>query len=355
MKILITGNLGYIGPVLAAHLRERHPEATLVGFDTGYFADCLSNPFQPADTAIDQQLFGDVRRPPANLFDGVNAVVHLAAISNDPMGNAFESVTEQINLKSSLRLAELARARGVGAFVFASSCSVYGAAEGAPRAESAPLNPLTAYARSKIGTEEGLRSLATRNFKVSCLRFSTACGYSPRIRLDLVLNDFVAGALTAGRISILSDGTPWRPLIDVRDMSRAIDWAISRSPASGGDCLVVNVGANSANYQVRDLALAVQRQMPEVEISINKEAPPDRRSYQVDFSRFAQLAPDHQPRCALEDSVSALISGLRRSGFSDADFRQGRFMRLNVLRQLKAAGTVDDELFARGSALRAAS
>ena len=198
----------------------------LSGLDTGYFANCVTGSAILPECRVDLQCFADMRQFPEDILDGVDAVVHLAGISNDPIGNLFEEATLDINYRASVKLAAKSKAKGVGAFVFASSCSMYGAADDAPRTEESPLNPLTAYAKSKVLTEVDLRGMADEAFKVTCLRFSTACGMSDRLRLDLVLNDFVAGALTSGRITILSDGTPWRPLINVKDMARAIDWAV---------------------------------------------------------------------------------------------------------------------------------
>ena len=193
----------------------------------------------------------------------------------------------------------MAEQRGVGRFVFASSCSIYGAAEGRPKRESDQLNPLTAYARSKVAMENALRASNAGEMTVTCLRFATACGMSDRLRLDLVLNDFVASALATGEITVLSDGTPWRPLIDVSDMARAIEWAIGRDTDRGGRVLVVNAGSNAGNYQVRDLAQVVAAELPGTRVSINTAAPPDLRSYQVDFSLFAELAPAHLPAVPL--------------------------------------------------------
>ena len=178
-------------------------------------------------------------------------MVHLAAISNDPMGVRFEAVTDEINHRASLAVAEAARDAGVKRFVFASSCSVYGLAAGDARKETDPLNPLTAYARSKIAAEEGLKQMDRGGMGVTCLRFATACGMSPRLRLDLVLNDFVAGALASGEVSVLSDGTPWRPLIDVRDMARAIEWAITGGGVDAGGFLSINAGSDDWNVQVQ--------------------------------------------------------------------------------------------------------
>jgi nucleoside-diphosphate-sugar epimerase len=328
---LITGNMGYIGPVLARALSHQYPAARLIGFDSGFFAHCLTTSGPLPETLFDVQAFGDTREPPPDLFQGVDAVIHLAAVSNDPMGNRFEKVTEDINQNAGLRLAKMARAAGARHFVFASSCSVYGAGSDTPRKESDPLNPLTAYARSKVGTEKALAELADEHFTVTCLRFATACGLSPRLRLDLVLNDFVASALATGEITILSDGTPWRPLIDVADMARALAWAAHRDATKGGPFCIVNVGANAANVQVRALAAAVAKALPATRVTINPDAAPDKRSYRVDFGLFEKLAPEAQPQKTLSASIDALIEGLRALNFADVAFRQGPLMRLKTL------------------------
>jgi nucleoside-diphosphate-sugar epimerase len=268
---------------------------------------------------------------PPTLLESVDAVVHLAAVSNDPMGSRFEAPTEAINFRASVQLAERARDAGVKSFVFASSCSVYGFAEGEPRKETDPLNPLTAYARSKIATERALAEMDTGGMAVTCLRFATACGMSDRLRLDLVLNDFVAGALAQGEITVLSDGSPWRPLIDVGDMARAVEWAIGRKREAGGPFLAVNVGSKEWNYRVAELAEAVAAEIPGTKISINRDAPPDRRSYLVDFSLYRGLAPHHQPRMVLAETVRAIRDGLTAIGFSDPDYRKSDKIRLHVL------------------------
>ncbi|RME73385.1 MAG: NAD-dependent epimerase/dehydratase family protein, partial [Verrucomicrobia bacterium] len=259
------------------------------------------------------------------------------------MGKAYEAVTEAVNARAAAENARLAKAAGVKHFVFASSCSVYGAAGDQPRTEESELNPLTAYARSKIAAEKALEPLAGPDFTVTCLRFATACGFSPRLRLDLVLNDFVASALATGKIEILSDGTPWRPLIEVRDMARAIHWAGTRDN-SAGDFLVVNAGSNQWNYRVVELAEAVKAQLGDVEVSINKNASPDKRSYRVDFSKFARLAPDFQPQIDLAAAVRELVKGLSAVHFADANFRDSWLIRLKVLNRLRETGRLDDDL-----------
>jgi len=350
MQILITGNMGYVGPVLVRHLRARFPDAVLIGYDSGLFAHCLTACHTLPEVLLDRQVFGDTRDIDAGTLSGCDAVVHLAAISNDPMGDRFAEPTNQVNHLASLRLAELARHAGVHHFVFASSCSVYGAAGAGARTETDGLNPITAYARSKIATEQGLRQMDHDGMTVTCLRFATACGISDRLRLDLVVNDFVACAMATGEITVLSDGSPWRPLIDVTDMARAIEWAVTRPLSQGGATLVMNVGADDWNFQVRDLAEAVVAQVPGCALSINHAAPPDRRSYKVDFGLFRALAPEHQPTTTLPQTIARLRDGLAAMGFSDRRFREGHHIRLHVLAEHAAAGRIGPDIRMRRGA-----
>jgi nucleoside-diphosphate-sugar epimerase len=344
MKILITGNLGYIGPVLARHLKKSNPKHYIAGIDSGFFAHCLTGVSYSPEIYIDQQFFGDVRTINESFLEGFDAVVHLAAVSNDPMGNKFEAVTDEINHKASVDLAKKASKAGVKRFVFASSCSIYGFAEGGPRTETDTLNPLTAYAKSKVNTEIGLQELSgSSNMVITSLRFSTACGMSDRIRLDLVLNDFVASALATGKIVVLSDGSPWRPLIDVKDMSRAIDWALERA-VDNGKYLAINIGRNDFNYQVKQIAAVVANVIPGTDISINTNALPDKRSYQVDFTLFSKLAPNHQPQNTLVQSATEIKEGLQRMQFSDANFRESQLIRLKVLEQHMASNRLSTNL-----------
>lgn len=342
MKVLITGNMGYVGPEVAKYLRSRRPDATLHGFDNAYFAHCLTGPPVLPERYLDEQFYGDVRDVSLDLT-GYDAIVQLAAISNDPMGNKFQAVTLDINQKTTVSIAQAAAAAGVKNFVFASSCSVYGIADGPPRKETDQLNPITAYAKSKIGAEEELAAIDS-DMTVTCLRFATACGMSDRLRLDLVLNDFVACAISKGLISVLSDGSPWRPLIDVADMARAIDWAIDRPASNGGRYLAVNAGSNDRNYQVRDLANAVAKALPGTEVSINTSAPVDSRSYKVDFALYRSLAPDHQPVVTLDQSIQNLVAGLKKMNFKDSDFRSSDLMRLKVLQDHIDSGRLSENL-----------
>ena len=344
MKILITGNLGYVGCGVVKEFRANYPDAEIVGFDIGYFAKYItSNKISP-EAYLNAQYFGDVRQFPDHLLKDVDTVISLAAISNDPIGNKFEDVTLDINYRAAVEIAKKAKKAGVKKYIFASSCSVYGAAGDEARTENSPLNPLTAYARSKVSTEIELAELADKDFQVTCHRFATECGMSERLRLDLVLNDFVACAITSGEITILSDGTPWRPLINVLDMARSIRWSHGRTNQEGGEYLVVNTGSNEWNYMVKELALKIQTFIPDIKVSINENAQPDKRSYRVDFGLYKKLAPNHQPVYNLESSITNLISGLKGIDFQISNFRNSEFMRLNIIDQLSKEGIIDEQL-----------
>jgi len=344
MKIIVVGNLGYIGPTLVDQLRSTYPDGTLIGYDIGYFAHCLTNPSRLPELNLDMQVFGDVRNFPEDLLKGVDAIVNLAAISNDPMGNKYEDVTMEINYKAAVNLAKMAKENGVKAYVYASSCSMYGLADDSPRKEGDKLNPLTAYARSKVATEEGLEKLADENFIVTCNRFATACGWSNRLRLDLVLNDFVAGALTSKHISILSDGTPWRPMINTRDMARSMDWAVARPGSNGGNFLAVNTGSNIWNTNILSLAEATAEVIPGVDISINPDAPPDKRSYRANFDLYKKLAPNHQPVEDLISTVKEIKDNLIEMDFQDENYRESQLIRLKVIGRLQQNGWLNDRL-----------
>jgi nucleoside-diphosphate-sugar epimerase len=334
MKILIVGNMGYIGPSVTDQLRKTFPDAELIGFDIGFFAHCLTNAHYLPERKLNKQIFGDIRKFPDELLEGVDAVLDLAAISNDPMGNKFEDVTLAVNHKSAVELAKKAKTAGVRMFTYASSCSIYGAASEYPKKESDELNPLTAYARSKVYTENDLEPLADDNFKITCLRFATACGFSNRMRLDLVLNDFVAGALINKEITILSDGAPWRPMINTKDMARAFEWSLLRNARESGNFLVINTGSNEWNNQIKPLAEAVARVIPGTKVSVNMNAAPDKRSYRVNFDYYARLAPDHQPVHDLERTINELKDNMIEMNFNDPDFRSSNLIRLHVLSNL---------------------
>ncbi|WP_170773282.1 NAD-dependent epimerase/dehydratase family protein [Ruegeria lacuscaerulensis] len=343
-KILVTGNTGYVGPVLGRFLKQRHADLHLVGYDAGFFSHSLTGSDFLPEIVYDTQHYGDTRDITADHLAGCDAVVHLAAVSNDPMGKEFETVTHDINRAASVRLAKLAAECGVSNFVFASSCSMYGAAEGGPRKETDATAPQTAYARSKIGTELDLQEADLGDMTLTSLRFATACGMSDRLRLDLVLNDFVACAMATNKIVVLSDGTPWRPLIDVEDMARAIEWAALRETSNGGKFLAVNAGRDESNVRISELAEKVKAQFPGTVVEINTDAPPDKRSYQVDFALFKSLAPESIPQVTLEQSIERLRAGLEHFGFGDTDFRSSSFIRLNALRAHIDSGRLSRDL-----------
>ncbi|MFO7658796.1 MAG: SDR family oxidoreductase [Bacteroidales bacterium] len=345
MKIIIAGNLGYIGPSVTNQLRATYPDAEIIGFDIGYFAHCLANPTYLPETKLNAQIYGDIRRFPENLLQGVDVIVDLAAISNDPMSFKYEEITLDINYRAAVNLARLAKDNGVKSFVYASSCSMYGQADDTERREGDKLNPLTAYARSKVFAEQELEPLADDKFKVTCLRFSTACGWTNRLRLDLVLNDFVAGALVTKVISILSDGNPWRPMINTKDMARAIDWATSRPAATGGKFLAVNVGSAAWNTKIIELANAIGEVIPGVKITVNPDAPPDKRSYRANFDLFKKLAPNHQPQEDLISTVREIRDNLVEMKFNDPNYRESpTFIRLKVLDNLQHKGLINSNL-----------
>jgi nucleoside-diphosphate-sugar epimerase len=333
MRILITGNMGYVGSVLTRYLKEHFLDAKIIGYDAGFFGHSLTGVDALPETLLAEHYYADVRDFNPALLKNIDAVVHLAAVSNDPMGKEFEKVTSEINREASVAIAKVAIDAGVKNFVFASSCSMYGQAEGGPRRETDPTNPLTAYAHSKIGTETDVQNLNLKDMVFTSLRFATACGMSDRLRLDLVLNDFVACAISAKEITVLSDGSPWRPLIDVEDMARVISWAIRRNKNQGEQFLAVNAGRDEGNYQVKDLAEAVAKHIPGTTVSINKDAPPDKRSYKVDFTLFKSLAPEFLPKVSLDESIIQLKNGFERMKFKDINFRDSPFMRLNTLRR----------------------
>jgi nucleoside-diphosphate-sugar epimerase len=333
-KILILGNLGYIGSVLIEYLKNKKIKNYIIGFDNAYFQSCLLNRYYNTDNFLDCQLYGDIRNMDFNLLNNVDYVISLAAISNDPMGNIFEKPTNEINYEATFRIAKEAKARGVKKFIFASSCSVYGSYGEEPKNEKSKLNPLTIYAKSKIICEEKLDKIASKKFNIICLRFATACGASPRIRLDLVLNDFIASAILKNEIELLSDGNSWRPLIDIHDMCRAIDWAMEYNPKISENFLTVNTGSNEWNYKIKELANKVKKIIPGTKILFSKNAKIDKRSYKVDFSLFNKIAPKHQPLYDIDSTIIETYNLIKNSNFKLLDFRNSNFIRLNVLKNL---------------------
>lgn len=342
MNILIIGNLGYVGPELIKYLREKHDNYNLIGYDIGYFMNCYTTISIAPETMLNHQYFGDVRQFDESILENIQSVIFLAAISNDPIGNKFEAPTLDINYRAAIEIANKAKQKKVKNFVYASSCSVYGLNQGFSKKETDELNPLTPYAKSKILSEVELESIAEKDFSITCLRFATACGMSDRLRLDLVLNDFVAGSLVNKKIQILSDGSPFRPLINVKDMARAIDWACHRKV---GNCFeTLNIGRKDWNFQIKDLAFAIKDIIGEIDVEINYNAEVDKRSYQVDFEKFATMAPDYQPVFDLENTINDLVKGMKSIQFQNPNFRNSQLIRLNTINMLIENRIIDNNL-----------
>jgi len=343
MKILITGNMGYVGPLVVSALRKSFNNCYIYGIDSGFFAHCLlDKDAAMSEVVVNQQHFLDIRDILPSNLKGIDHVIHLASISNDPMGKLYEDQTWDINSLASSRLAEMAKNAGVKSFTFASSCSIYGQGDDHPRTENDRVNPLTTYAKSKFFLEEALKPLAYKNFKVTCLRFATACGWSSRCRFDLVVNDFVASAMASKKITILSDGSPWRPMIHVQDMAKALVWGIERE--SGGNYLVVNAGANQNNFQVKDLAKIVASVIPNTVIEIAKNGGPDKRSYRVSFDALEKLTNSAFIEWSVKAAAEDLFEKLKGIQFKDQDLQSSRYIRFNVLKKMQSTGLLDLDL-----------
>ncbi|HXF97255.1 MAG TPA: SDR family oxidoreductase [Gaiellaceae bacterium] len=338
MRVLVTGHHGYLGSVLAPILRDAGHD--VVGLDCFLYEGCDFGddaPFEPA-------LRVDVRDVAPETLAGFDAVVHLAALSNDPLGDLDPAWTFSINLHATVALARAARAAGVRTFVFASSCSIYGTADaGALVSEESALRPLTPYAESKVRAEAELARLADGRFAPVSMRNATAYGLSPRLRLDVVLNNLVAWAHTTGAIRLLSDGLSWRPLVHVRDIARAT-LAILEAPPEAIAGEAFNIGAQDQNYLIRDLADLVRRRFPECEVTYASDASPDPRSYRVDFSKFASAFPAFRFEHSAERAVDELADAYARADLTLADFEGHRYVRLNHLRRMLAEGVLDGDL-----------
>lgn len=325
MKVFVTGHRGYIGSHLVDVLKQEGH--TVVGCDVGLFDGCEWEPLTPADV----DLVKDVRKVEHVDLDGCDAVMHLAAISNDPMGALNAQLTYDINRDASIRLARIAKEAGVPRYLFAGSCSVYGQGEKLDLDEGDPLNPLTAYAQSKIETEQEVSKIADENFSPVYLRNSTAYGHSPVLRIDLVVNNLLGSALSYGEIRIQSDGSPWRPLIHCRDIARAFV-ALARAPKDVVHDKAINIGANSENYQVKDVGDQVQRLVPDAKVTYTGEVGADPRNYRVKFDYLYSLLPDFQLAYNLASGMEELHRKMVEHGFSKKDFEGDQFVRLRTLK-----------------------
>ncbi|MEU6788133.1 SDR family oxidoreductase [Nonomuraea angiospora] len=336
MRVLLTGHQGYLGSVMAPMLAEAGHE--VVGLDSGLFADCLLG---PAPEKIETHAV-DLRDAGPEHVAGFDAVIHLAALSNDPLGALAPDLTYDINHHASVRLARLAKEAGVRRFLYASTCSVYGASGGEELlGEDAPLRPVTPYAESKVRVEDDLVTLADDDFTPVFLRNATAFGFSPRLRADIVLNNLVGHAHLTGEVRVLSDGTPWRPLVHARDIAEAFAVALV-APREAVHTTAFNVGTEANNVTVAEIAAEVVAAVPGSTLTITGETGSDPRSYRVDFSRIrAELG--YEARWTVKAGAVELIDAYREHGLTKQDFER-RFTRLARLADRREAGTVDDTL-----------
>lgn len=340
MRVLLTGHSGYIGAVAGPMLAAAGHQ--VVGLDAGFFAGCDFG--APDDGPSFPSIRKDTRRLEPSDLEGFDAVVHLAALSNDPLGDVDPELTYDINLKATLRLAGLAREAGVERFLFASSCSTYGAAGDDFLDEEAPFNPVTPYAVSKVEAEREVAKLADDRFSPVFMRNATAYGVSPRLRLDLVLNNLVAHAVTSGRVYLMSDGTPWRPIVHIRDITAAMIAALA-APREAIHAEAFNVGRNSENYRIRELAEIVAEVVPGSRVKVSPTAGPDRRTYRVDCSKIERHLPAFRPEWDARRGAEELYRAYREAGLTGDDLDGSRYKRLAHIQSLRREGRLDAALF----------
>ncbi len=339
-KIIVTGHTGFIGSLLAPMLVEKGYD--VVGIDTKYFAEECEF-YKP--TVNFKEIKKDTRNITEEDLKGAYAICHLAALSNDPMGDLDEQLTFDINHLASVEIAKLAKKVGVEKYIYSSSCSLYGIADGdVALDETAEFNPVTAYAKSKVYSERDIVPLATDDFAVTFMRNATAYGISPKLRADLVVNNLVGWAVTTGQIKIMSDGSPWRPLVHAEDIARAFI-AVIEAPKEIVNRKSYNVGQSAENFQIRDIAKMVGEVVPGCEVVITGEHGSDSRSYRVNFDLIAKELPDFKPKWTLKEGIKEVYEAYKKYQMTDEKFNSKAFIRLKELQHLMSTKQINDQLF----------
>jgi nucleoside-diphosphate-sugar epimerase len=337
MRVLVTGHRGYIGVELVPMLREAGFD--VVGLDTGFFDD--SDFRAPPDDVPGLDV--DLRDVAPEHLQGVDAIVHLGALSNDPLGDLNPNLTYDINLRASVNLARAGKAAGVGRYVFASSCSLYGAGADEHLTEQAAFHPVTPYGESKVKAEQEIGPLADAGFVPVYLRNATAYGVSRRLRADIVVNNLVGYALTTGKVMMMSDGSPWRPLVHIGDISRAVIASLT-APADAVRNQAFNIGRTRENFRIREVAQMVAEVVPSCELSFAPGASPDTRNYRVDFTKAERALPGFTPQWTLRAGIEELYAAYKGHGMTEAEFLGPRYYRLKVIRGRIERGELDKDL-----------
>jgi nucleoside-diphosphate-sugar epimerase len=337
MNVLVTGHKGYIGTVLVPLLLQHGHQVT--GLDSDLYRRCTFG----AEMKPIPEIIKDIRDVEVSELAGFDAILHLAALSNDPLGNINPQLTYEINHVASVRLAKLAKQAGVSRFIFSSSCSTYGSAGDDLLTEEAAFNPITPYGHSKVLVEQDVAKLADDHFSPIFLRNATAYGVSPRLRFDIVLNNLVAWAYTTGLVFLKSDGTPWRPIVHIADISLAF-LTVLEAPPEKIHNQAFNVGRNSENYRVSELAEIVRDTVPGCRIEYAADAGPDKRNYRVDFSKFAKSFPEYKPNWDAYKGAQELYAAYQKVGLKLDEFEGPRFKRVDHIKQLLNEGCLDINL-----------